>query len=164
MCIKVECNDCKKPTWKGCGMHIEQALAGVPVDQRCKCRDTNVRLHTIEWNGFEYTWLHFRSYTISRIPLIYRHFGKFNNSRHGPHSPIITLVVLVLYNNISRVHLRPHFCVIPSISILQPSVLFVTGFLRLLRLQKRVRCADFSLRLIWRLLLRMIDLSRRTCF
>ncbi len=25
------------PTWAGCGKHIETALAGIPVDQRCKC-------------------------------------------------------------------------------------------------------------------------------
>eukprot|EP00039_Didymoeca_costata_P022372 m.4345 g.4345 ORF g.4345 m.4345 type:complete len:50 (+) comp2961_c0_seq1:162-311(+) len=38
MCYKVTCNACGKPTWQGCGMHIESAMRGVPVDQRCKCR------------------------------------------------------------------------------------------------------------------------------
>jgi len=28
MCRKVECGTCKKPTWAGCGQHIETALAG----------------------------------------------------------------------------------------------------------------------------------------
>ena len=37
MCRKVTCEACKKPTWAGCGMHIEQALQGVPVEERCKC-------------------------------------------------------------------------------------------------------------------------------
>jgi hypothetical protein len=37
MCHRVQCNRCGKPTWAGCGQHIEQALAGVPVSQRCKC-------------------------------------------------------------------------------------------------------------------------------
>jgi hypothetical protein len=37
MCSRVICNDCNKPTWAGCGRHIEQALAGVPLDKRCKC-------------------------------------------------------------------------------------------------------------------------------
>jgi len=37
MCRRVTCGTCSKPTWAGCGMHIEQALAGVPVDERCKC-------------------------------------------------------------------------------------------------------------------------------
>jgi len=28
---------CGRPTWAGCGQHIEEALAGVPLDERCKC-------------------------------------------------------------------------------------------------------------------------------
>lgn len=40
MCSRVECPTCHKPTWAGCGRHIEQALAGVPQDKRCKCRET----------------------------------------------------------------------------------------------------------------------------
>ncbi|MBK7367228.1 MAG: hypothetical protein IPJ04_04750 [Candidatus Eisenbacteria bacterium] len=39
MCSRVTCPKCKRPTWTGCGMHIEEALAGVPVDQRCDCRE-----------------------------------------------------------------------------------------------------------------------------
>lgn len=39
MCMRVECSSCHKPTWSGCGRHIEQALAGVPHDKRCKCRE-----------------------------------------------------------------------------------------------------------------------------
>ncbi|CAF4394276.1 unnamed protein product, partial [Rotaria sordida] len=30
------CNKCGKPTWKGCGQHIEQALRDVPKDERCQ--------------------------------------------------------------------------------------------------------------------------------
>jgi len=37
MCSKTTCKQCGKPTWKGCGNHIEQALAGVPKNQRCTC-------------------------------------------------------------------------------------------------------------------------------
>jgi hypothetical protein len=37
MCKQVLCRSCGKPTWAGCGAHIEQALANVPPDQRCKC-------------------------------------------------------------------------------------------------------------------------------
>ena len=37
MCRRVQCSDCNKPTWSGCGMHIEQALKGVPEEERCKC-------------------------------------------------------------------------------------------------------------------------------
>jgi hypothetical protein len=34
MCKKVDCEKCGKPTWKGCGQPIEQALKEVPVDER----------------------------------------------------------------------------------------------------------------------------------
>lgn len=37
MCSKATCRKCGKPTWRGCGNHIEQALAGVPKNQRCSC-------------------------------------------------------------------------------------------------------------------------------
>jgi len=37
MCSRVNCFKCGKPTWDGCGEHIEEALAGVPESDRCKC-------------------------------------------------------------------------------------------------------------------------------
>ncbi|KAI8800544.1 hypothetical protein BJ742DRAFT_841083 [Cladochytrium replicatum] len=43
MCYKVTCSICHKPTWSGCGMHIESALRGVPKDQRCKCTEEEKR-------------------------------------------------------------------------------------------------------------------------
>lgn len=39
MCVRVQCNQCGKPTYAGCGAHIEQVLGNVPKDQRCKCRE-----------------------------------------------------------------------------------------------------------------------------
>ena len=36
MCSKVTCRYCGKPSWSGCGNHIEQALKGVPKSQRCQ--------------------------------------------------------------------------------------------------------------------------------
>jgi len=39
MCMQVRCPTCGKPTWAGCGAHIEQALASVPKAERCKCRE-----------------------------------------------------------------------------------------------------------------------------
>jgi len=35
MCIKVTCKICKKPTWSGCGEHIEEALDGIAIVDRC---------------------------------------------------------------------------------------------------------------------------------
>ena len=39
MCQKVKCPKCKKFTWAGCGLHVEQALAGVPQSERCSCQN-----------------------------------------------------------------------------------------------------------------------------
>jgi hypothetical protein len=36
MCRRVTCNSCGKPTWAGCGQHVDQALAGVPQADRCQ--------------------------------------------------------------------------------------------------------------------------------
>jgi hypothetical protein len=36
MCSRATCRKCAKPTWKGCGNHIEEALKGVPKSQRCQ--------------------------------------------------------------------------------------------------------------------------------
>lgn len=35
MCRPAVCRTCGKQTWKGCGMHVDQVMAGVPRDQRC---------------------------------------------------------------------------------------------------------------------------------
>lgn len=36
MCRRITCPVCHKPTWEGCGEHIEEALAGVPEADRCQ--------------------------------------------------------------------------------------------------------------------------------
>ena len=36
MCEKVNCRKCSKPTWAGCGEHIEEALAGIAKVDRCQ--------------------------------------------------------------------------------------------------------------------------------
>ncbi len=38
MCRRVTCPQCLKPTFAGCGMHVEQVLGDVPKDQRCQCQ------------------------------------------------------------------------------------------------------------------------------
>ncbi len=40
MCQKISCKNCGKATWRGCGQHIEQALDGVPENERCKVYKT----------------------------------------------------------------------------------------------------------------------------
>ncbi|MDQ1517218.1 MAG: hypothetical protein QOE80_3048 [Actinomycetota bacterium] len=37
MCRRKTCGSCHKPTWAGCGLHVEQVLAAVPKEQRCSC-------------------------------------------------------------------------------------------------------------------------------
>jgi len=35
MCKQVDCVECGLKTWAGCGLHIEQALQGVAMENRC---------------------------------------------------------------------------------------------------------------------------------
>ncbi|OCF43925.1 hypothetical protein I317_02195 [Kwoniella heveanensis CBS 569] len=42
MCKRVNCPNDGKPTWWGCGGHIETALEGVPEAERCQCEHTPV--------------------------------------------------------------------------------------------------------------------------
>lgn len=37
MCRRITCPKCGRPGFEGCGMHVEQVLRGVPVEQRCAC-------------------------------------------------------------------------------------------------------------------------------
>ena len=39
MCRRVTCSSCGKPTFAGCGMHVEQVLGDVPPEDRCKCAE-----------------------------------------------------------------------------------------------------------------------------
>jgi hypothetical protein len=39
MCRRVTCSTCGKPTFAGCGMHVEQVLGDVPPAERCKCKE-----------------------------------------------------------------------------------------------------------------------------
>lgn len=36
MCHRVTCRKCGKASWRGCGMHVDQVLAGVPRSERCQ--------------------------------------------------------------------------------------------------------------------------------
>ena len=39
MCKRATCPTCRKPTFVGCGAHVEQVLADVPKAERCRCRE-----------------------------------------------------------------------------------------------------------------------------
>lgn len=47
MCYQTTCKSCGKPTWAGCGQHVEQALADVPRAERCACHDPTAGLPNI---------------------------------------------------------------------------------------------------------------------
>jgi len=39
MCRRIQCEKCGKPSFAGCGMHVEQVLADVPRAERCRCAE-----------------------------------------------------------------------------------------------------------------------------
>ncbi len=39
MCQRVRCSSCQKPTYVGCGRHVEQVLGDVRPEDRCRCRE-----------------------------------------------------------------------------------------------------------------------------
>jgi len=43
MCRRVSCASCGKPTFAGCGAHVEQVLRDVPAAERCKCHEAGAK-------------------------------------------------------------------------------------------------------------------------
>jgi hypothetical protein len=43
MCRRLECSKCGRPSYAGCGAHVEQVLAGVPPAERCHCREQKAK-------------------------------------------------------------------------------------------------------------------------
>jgi hypothetical protein len=39
MCTRITCPKCNKPSYAGCGAHVELVLGDVPKADRCHCRD-----------------------------------------------------------------------------------------------------------------------------
>ncbi|WP_168444624.1 hypothetical protein [Actinomadura latina] len=39
MCQRAVCRKCQRFTYRGCGRHVDQVLAGVPRSQRCDCKE-----------------------------------------------------------------------------------------------------------------------------
>ncbi|MER7583719.1 hypothetical protein [Kitasatospora sp. NPDC097691] len=37
MCRRIACRTCGKATYTGCGLHVDQVLAGVGKSDRCAC-------------------------------------------------------------------------------------------------------------------------------
>ena len=43
MCRRVDCARCGRPTYAGCGAHVEQVLGDVPRAARCQCREERAK-------------------------------------------------------------------------------------------------------------------------
>lgn len=39
MCRRIACARCGKPSFAGCGLHVEQVLRDVQPSDRCRCRE-----------------------------------------------------------------------------------------------------------------------------
>jgi hypothetical protein len=39
MCRRVTCKTCEKPSWAGCGAHVDAVLGDVPEKDRCHCAE-----------------------------------------------------------------------------------------------------------------------------
>lgn len=48
MCRRVNCGQCGRPTFAGCGAHVEQVLGSVAPADRCHCHDEPVKVHARE--------------------------------------------------------------------------------------------------------------------
>ena len=46
MCRRVACDKCGRPTFAGCGAHVEQVLGDVPPAERCRCREEQAKAST----------------------------------------------------------------------------------------------------------------------
>ncbi len=51
MCRRVTCSSCGKPTFAGCGAHVEQVLGDVPAEERCTCREKATASPPRQGNG-----------------------------------------------------------------------------------------------------------------
>jgi hypothetical protein len=43
MCRRISCSTCGKPSYAGCGLHIEQVLGDVAKAERCTCREEKAK-------------------------------------------------------------------------------------------------------------------------
>jgi len=57
MCRRVDCKQCGRPTYAGCGAHVEQVLAGVAPEKRCRCRETDAKAPATQSKGDRHSWL-----------------------------------------------------------------------------------------------------------
>lgn len=51
MCSPATCSTCGKASYRGCGNHVDQVLAGVPQSERCDCASTPAPQGTASGGG-----------------------------------------------------------------------------------------------------------------
>ncbi len=61
MCRRVTCSTCGKPTFAGCGMHVEQVLGDVAPENRCKCKESRAEKAGPAGGGGDSLWKRFFS-------------------------------------------------------------------------------------------------------
>ncbi|MEZ5252475.1 MAG: hypothetical protein R2689_01280 [Microthrixaceae bacterium] len=52
MCQRVQCPTCHKPTFAGCGRHVEQVLGDVAPADRCQCASNTSSTSTTSRSWF----------------------------------------------------------------------------------------------------------------
>jgi hypothetical protein len=57
MCRRVDCGKCGRPTFAGCGAHVEQVLGDVAPADRCHCRDDKHKEIKAEPRAERRSWL-----------------------------------------------------------------------------------------------------------
>jgi hypothetical protein len=48
MCRRIDCAKCGRPSYAGCGAHVEQVLGNVPPAERCSCREEQAKAKNVE--------------------------------------------------------------------------------------------------------------------
>ena len=51
MCQRITCKDCGKPSFRGCGRHVESVLGDVAPADRCQCGATTARAPACDISG-----------------------------------------------------------------------------------------------------------------
>lgn len=58
MCRRADCARCGKPTFAGCGAHVEQVLRDVPKSDRCRCNEAPQTAPDPAQRAGVFDWLH----------------------------------------------------------------------------------------------------------
>lgn len=57
MCRRIDCAQCGRPTYAGCGAHVEQVLGNVPPSDCCCCREQKAKEAKSERRPETTSWL-----------------------------------------------------------------------------------------------------------